>query len=233
MTIGIYKIENLINHKKYIGQSIEIEKRWQKHLQAKDDFAIHVALCKYGKDNFSFQIIEECSEDKLDERECYWIKYYNSLVPNGYNMAEGGSNHIGRSKRKKVKQYSFDGIFIEEYNSIKEAAIAVGGQGSAITCCCKGKRNFAYGYQWKYSNSQKEIKPIIPSHYGNNYVILQIDKKTNQVIYKYDSLQEATAKSGYSKEAICSVLRHSKRHKSLGGCIWEYVKKEEKNKGDK
>lgn len=38
-------------------------------------------------------------------------------------------------------------------------------------------------------------------------------------MYEYDSLQEATTKSGYSKEAICSVLRHSKRHKSLGGCI--------------
>lgn len=62
-------------------------------------------------------------------------------------MAEGGSNHIGRSKRKKVKQYSFEGIFIKEYDSIKEAATAVNGQGGAISCCCKGKRNFAYGYQ--------------------------------------------------------------------------------------
>ena len=64
MSIGIYKIENLINHKVYIGQSIEIEKRWQKHLSAKDDFVIHRALQKYGKENFSFQIIEEC--DLLD-----------------------------------------------------------------------------------------------------------------------------------------------------------------------
>ena len=54
MSIGIYKIENLINHKVYIGQSIEIERRWQKHLGAKDDFVIHRALRKYGKENFSF-----------------------------------------------------------------------------------------------------------------------------------------------------------------------------------
>ena len=47
MSIGIYKIENLINHKIYIGQSIEIEKRWQKHLNAKDNFVIHKALQKY------------------------------------------------------------------------------------------------------------------------------------------------------------------------------------------
>ena len=41
MTCGIYKIENKINGKVYIGQSIEIERRWQKHLNASDDFVIH------------------------------------------------------------------------------------------------------------------------------------------------------------------------------------------------
>lgn len=69
MTCGIYKIENLINGKVYIGQSIEIEKRWQKHLNAKDDFLIHKALRKYGKANFSFSILEECAINELDARE--------------------------------------------------------------------------------------------------------------------------------------------------------------------
>ena len=69
MTCGIYKIENLINGKVYIGQSIEIEKRWQKHLNAKDDFLIHKALRKYGKSNFSFSILEECAINELDARE--------------------------------------------------------------------------------------------------------------------------------------------------------------------
>ena len=73
MTCGIYKIENLINGKVYIGKSIEIEKRWQKHLNAKDNFLIHKALRKYGKENFSFTILEECSLFDLDAKEKFWI----------------------------------------------------------------------------------------------------------------------------------------------------------------
>lgn len=45
---------------------------------------------KYGIDNFSFEIIEECEKDKLSDREKYWINYYNSISPNGYNLTEGG-----------------------------------------------------------------------------------------------------------------------------------------------
>jgi hypothetical protein len=44
---------------------------------------------KYGIDNFSFGVLEECTLDKLDEREIYWIKYYNSYN-DGYNLTLGG-----------------------------------------------------------------------------------------------------------------------------------------------
>jgi len=102
MSIGIYKIENLVNHKIYIGQSIEIERRWQKHLNANDDFLIHKALRKYGKENFSFTILEECNKEELNEKENYWITYYNCIIPNGYNMINGGSNGAGLAKGKSV-----------------------------------------------------------------------------------------------------------------------------------
>ncbi len=88
MSVGIYKIENLINHKVYIGQSIHIEKRWQQHCQQSGDSVIAKAIQKYGKKNFSFQIIEECSEQELDEKELFYIKQYNSLAPNGYNITD-------------------------------------------------------------------------------------------------------------------------------------------------
>lgn len=88
MSIGIYKIENLQNHKKYIGQSIHIEKRWQEHCQPSADSVIAKAIQKYGKINFSFQILEECPEDELDEKELYYITKYNTIVPNGYNLTD-------------------------------------------------------------------------------------------------------------------------------------------------
>lgn len=88
MTTGIYKIENLLNHKIYIGQSIHIEKRWQQHCQLSADSVIAKAIQKYGKQNFSFQILEECDQEQLDEKELYYIKKYNSIVPNGYNITD-------------------------------------------------------------------------------------------------------------------------------------------------
>lgn len=73
MSIGIYKIENLLSHKIYIGQSVNIEKRWKQHCQSSSDSLIAKAIQKYGKDNFVFSILEECPLDKLNEREDFYI----------------------------------------------------------------------------------------------------------------------------------------------------------------
>lgn len=96
--IGIYKFENKINHHIYIGQSKNIEVRYRNHLtKAKNNYSsnteyetpLHRAIRKYGIENFDFSVIEECSENQLNEREQYWIKYYNSYT-DGYNQTTGG-----------------------------------------------------------------------------------------------------------------------------------------------
>lgn len=87
---GIYKIENLINAKKYIGQSIDIERRFREHKKPYKRInptkELYIAFNEFGIENFSFEIIEECSQELLNEREKYWIEYYDSLN-NGYNMS--------------------------------------------------------------------------------------------------------------------------------------------------
>ena len=98
--IGIYKITNNINNHCYIGQSIHIEKRWQEH-QTKYNWErefkkpLYLAFQKYGLENFSFEVIEECQPNQLDIKEKYWIDYYNSYQ-NGYNMTCGGESNFGR-----------------------------------------------------------------------------------------------------------------------------------------
>lgn len=92
MTIGIYCYENKHNHRRYIGQSTNIEKRYDQHLYDaanRPKQTIDFALNKFGIDDFDFMIIEECSEDRLNEREIYWIQYYDSYN-DGYNSTPGG-----------------------------------------------------------------------------------------------------------------------------------------------
>ena len=114
MSIGIYKIENLINNKKYIGQSIHIEKRWLEHCQNSSESLIGKALKKYGKENFSFQILEQCELNKLDELEQYYIQKYNTIVPLGYNIILPSINF----KNQIFQNYDFE-IFKEIIEDIK------------------------------------------------------------------------------------------------------------------
>lgn len=107
---GIYKIENLINGKIYIGQAIDIEKRWEYH----KTYLRHNKHCnkylqrawnKYEEENFKFEVIEECSEELLNEKEIYWIDYYNALYnKSGYNLTVGGKSTFGYKHIKETRK---------------------------------------------------------------------------------------------------------------------------------
>lgn len=90
MVKWIYKITNNINGKVYIGQSKNPLNRFTQHINEERDTAIHNAIKKYGKNNFSFEVIEGPIEN-YNEREIYWIKLYNSYKE-GYNMTSGGED---------------------------------------------------------------------------------------------------------------------------------------------
>lgn len=98
--IGIYKIENKVNGKVYIGQSVNIENRWKSHIRELNN-GIHCnrhllgSWKKYGQDNFEFKTICVCNEDELDEKEIYYIDLYKSFdYDYGYNMTLGGQGSL-------------------------------------------------------------------------------------------------------------------------------------------
>ena len=96
MVKSIYIIKNTVNNKVYVGQSINPHRRFIQHLcnghRGLDNYPIHLAINKYGKDNFYYEILEQDIEN-YDEREAYWISYYNSISPNGYNILSGNSSN--------------------------------------------------------------------------------------------------------------------------------------------
>lgn len=88
--VGIYMYKNKQNGKIYIGQSVNINRRRREHLQNPSEsskFDNH--LKALGEEAFEFSILEECKAEELDEREKYWINFYNS-IENGYNINPGG-----------------------------------------------------------------------------------------------------------------------------------------------
>lgn len=96
--IGIYKIENLVNGKCYIGQAVDIRKRWRRHRETYNDesypqynYPLYRAMRKYGIENFSFDIVEECQREELNEKERLYVEKYNSFF-NGYNQTLGGDS---------------------------------------------------------------------------------------------------------------------------------------------
>ena len=92
----IYIIRNTINSKVYIGQTkVSLKLRFQNHLSAArngKDYVIGKAIRKYGEENFYIELLEECTIEELNERERYWISYFNSTDNKfGYNISIGGN----------------------------------------------------------------------------------------------------------------------------------------------
>lgn len=131
MKKDIYIIKNKINEKVYIGQTVNPNQRWAQYKSAvkknPGEQLITKAMNKYGFEVFWMEILESGIEN-YDEREQYWIKKYNSITPNGYNIADGGkgSGNGIFSPSAKIKSQEVLNSIIEELiigeKSIKQIA---------------------------------------------------------------------------------------------------------------
>ena len=137
---GIYLITNLITYEGYVGQSIDVETRWKQHLSTSQNLnenaKLYQAMREYGQENFSCEILEECSKDQLDEREIYWIDYYDTFN-NGYNMTHGGQGSYGWKYNPEEMKKLWD-----EGYSIKEIMNTLGCSQQLVSERLKGYKNY-------------------------------------------------------------------------------------------
>lgn len=101
----VYKISNTINSKLYIGQTTKsIQRRFKEHCKKSSKQTIGKAIQKHGKENFVIEVLFETEDPNLlDEKEKFYIKNLNTMLPSGYNGDSGGNLRRFFSQETKEK----------------------------------------------------------------------------------------------------------------------------------
>ena len=132
--IGVYCITNKINGHRYIGASIDIENRWQRHRRIYKNSTdkeynktLYRAIRKYGLENFLFSVLEECEQTDIYNKEKQWISFYHSDIE-GYNETSGGEygskkGHCIGEKNGRAKLTEDDVINIRQaYKNLEKSS---------------------------------------------------------------------------------------------------------------
>lgn len=158
----IYCFTNRINHKKYIGSTINSpEHRLSQHLyhvthpnSSKYNYPLYCAIRKYGIDNFDYEVLDsiECDEIQLRKIEKEYMLQYNTLAPNGYNQTLNTEHPLNdpltyakmsetkREKAKKVAEIDTNKNILLVWRSIVDCAEDTGLDEKKIAACCRGER---------------------------------------------------------------------------------------------
>lgn len=181
-------VTNLVNGKKYIGQTIRtVEDRWKQHirnarLSNQNAHYFQYAIRKYGPENFKVEVLEECPKEELDEKEMYYIKKYNTYE-DGYNLSLGGEGGGCKYNYDQIKQY------------YKE-------EGSALAVSKK--------YNISRDTIAKALRATKVSSYGVKYTpLLMLDKTDFHIVKKFSNFYEAShflQDEGYSKGKLNGIL---------------------------
>ena len=208
----IYKIQNKINNKIYIGQThYNINKRWSEHcsssLELNSNYPLHCAIRKYGKENFTIEIIEEIPDELLSEHEIYWIGFYQSYAPlgKGYNATLGGEGNCLYDTQIIYNLWD-DGLCITQISE------QIGADRHVIRDILSSYSNYSI------EESDRRGHELLWQKRGRQ--VLQYDLKGNY-INTFDSLMDAQRKTGVSQKNIFCAITH--KSYSAGGYQWKYI----------
>lgn len=200
---GIYCFTNLINNKKYIGQSVNLYARIKAHYANYKNpkyhhLILYKAILKYGIDNFKLEIIEciqqsDNVKEELDQLEIKYIKQFNSYSPNGYNMTLGGDAGVlglkmTSDQKNKIKKASLIHALnykkpIYLYNILDQNKYYFYSTTEAILYLSKLYDNIP---------SEVNLRKLRNSSYGklycNNFIAAKTEEELDLRIQQYNSL---------------------------------------------
>jgi len=233
----IYGIKNLINKKVYVGKSTNIKLRKKTHENSfirKQAVNIHLqrAVDKYGIENFEFLILEEVTLDNINEKEQYWINYFNSFDEKyGYNKTMGGEGgNLTLETKFKISQTSPNRKVIYQFNSKKELIKKWDGVGdierelkflnSTISkaCTINTNNNSAYGFYWSYDENLNNFSGIGQE---NNKLQIQQFSLEGKLIKTWSSISIAVKETNSSKSSIIRCCKN--KQKTCNNFIWKYL----------
>ena len=243
--VGVYEILNKINGKRYIGQSVNIKHRLSTHksmllraVRSKDcNRHLYNAVQKYGIRNFSFNLVEECSIENLDERELHWITYFKTLNRRyGYNLRVDvlgrGVTHketreLIRKNNLGNKNPNYGNKWSEEkkkyMSELKKRQYATGEVKVNYLASNKGVE--ARSKRWEENPELKKIMAKKVSDNLRKYDIAKLDYNTLEVLEVYRGRLDLKERHPeYYTQAILGCCNGSKN--SYKGFKWKYVGRE-------
>ena len=225
--IGIYKITNQITNKVYIGQSINIQYRWKQHKQQaknnRKNNKLYQAMRKYGIENFLFEVIEQCkfSQQQLDNRQRYWIEYYNSYE-NGYNSTRGGQIEgswaiYNPDDIRKLWDQGYSFKEIQEKIGCSKGIVQQRLQGysdyNAITSHSRGAIKAIQDGKMNHLHNTPETMTAQQAKYFYTNKSVHQYNLNGEYIASYDSLSAAARATSPNKTSDQTNISHAIHHK--------------------
>ncbi len=232
---GIYEILNIINGKRYIGQSVDVYKRYRSHVNKLNNNThrntyLQNSWNKYGKESFVFNIIEQCDVDDLDELEQFYILHYNTCNRKcGYNLDSGGNSNkrlSDETRRKISESHKKENLSDETRYKMSQAA--------KKRCATQEWIDFHYNIVSGHRVSDETKLKMSKSHTGKKH-----DDATREKIRKsnmgspvlcvelnivFDCAKDACVSLGIGDTMSGSILQCCRgKRKTCGGYTWSFV----------